>query len=748
MTTTLSLLTGYYRDLYSLDVYNQNVLAAQPITIEDSERFPGSTEDLIIKAAPATDQDVVAVIRLSFDNAEVLNVEPLQALTFGACTDGALYTSNSICADIATSGFFKQGDPLLKATIKWGKEGQSLITAAAENGYYDGFNLNTDLLNMAVDINGLLPFTGEDEKQELKNDQSLAVFLLVAGGFLVMLVILILITRTHPMFNRVPVYYSIFTILILGAITVYIGQGLKDKEVEEINAAPTDVSVDDWFTCRNEYQQVCDWVGDVPVYCGTEVEDIAEEHGVDLSMPAMAFTCDNGVAKCKFCGPCGSNPTHLWVLCPGSPLDRLCYGDPAGKIECYEGYAATCDGNGKASSAVDCQPSTCTTGYGCGAPPVTPTTSADPTPTPDTGTVLGVLKSTLPTSVNDQQTFKINFTLKINHEWIRDQIKDICGVDLDYEHRCTNYRNWILVETKNGTIEGSEYYNGSSWQAQPSAYIFPATYGVNKSILYPAFSYDKEMAYTIKAVKTTTSNLEVKIQLLAGDMNDIMSPEAAYNSNAERAPILAPIFIPFVGETVAPSPSASTSPSGSAAPTATTRPSTSAGPTATTRPSTSAGPTATTRPTVTATTRPSGTVSPTVSPTMGTYQCGLKGCTNDSQCETGLPDYECDESETNWPNDNICIRICPAGTTKTGPCNCSSDTESVQCGPIDVNGDNILNYIDLAPFSRIYNKSCNDSPFTGGGCGGKDTNGDAKINYIDFGYLSNHYYPKAQSCLP
>jgi len=72
----------------------------------------------------------------------------------------------------------------------------------------------------------------------------------------------------------------------------------------------------------------------------------------------------------------------------------------------------------------------------------------------------------------------------------------------------------------------------------------------------------------------------------------------------------------------------------------------------------------------------------------------------------------------------------------------------VQCGPIDVNGDNILNYIDLAPFSRIYNKSCGDSPFTGGGCGGKDTNGDAKVNYIDLGFFSSHYYPKAQSCLP
>ncbi len=742
ITTTLSLLTSYYRDLYSLDVYSQNLLAAQPISLEDSERFPGATEEVLIKAAPLTEQDIVAVVRLNFDNAEVLNVEPIQALTFGACEDGALYTQNSICADIATSAYFEQGDPLLKATIKWGNEGQSLITAAAENGYFDGFNLNNDMLNMAVDINGQLPITGDDEKQQLNNDQSLAVFLVIAGGFLVVLVILILVARTHPLFNRVPVYYSIFTILVLAVVTLYIGQGLKDKELETTVAAPIEVSVDDWFVCRNEYQKACDWISNATQYCSAELEDIADEKGIDFEMPAMAVKCDGDVAKCKFCAPCGSNPLHLWVLCPGSPLDSLCYGDPAGKIECYEGYAATCDGSGKASSVVDCQPSICTTGYGCGVAPVTPSVSSDPTPTPDTGSVLGTLKSTLPTSVVDQQPFKINFTLKINHEWIRDQIVDICGRDLDYENRCTNFWNWILVETKNGTIEASEYYNGSSWQAQPSTYIFPATYGTNKMILYPAFSYNKEMAYTIKPNKTTSGNLEVTIKLLVGDMNDIMSLEAAYNSSAERANILAPIFIPFVGETIAPSPSFTNTPNPSSGATATPRPTTSSGATATPRPTTSSGATATPRPTTT--TSPN----PTVSPTLGTYQCGEKGCTNDNQCETGLPDYECDESTTDYPNNNICVRVCPAGTTKTGPCNCSSDTEVVQCGPIDVNGDNILNYIDLAPFSRIYNKSCGDSPFTGGGCGGKDTNGDAKVNYIDLGFFSSHYYPKAQSCLP
>lgn len=553
-----------------MDVYSQNLLAAQPISLEDSERFPGATEEVLIKAAPLTEQDIVAVVRLNFDNAEVLNVEPIQALTFGACEDGALYTQNSICADIATSAYFEQGDPLLKATIKWGNEGQSLITAAAENGYFDGFNLNNDMLNMAVDINGQLPITGDDEKQQLNNDQSLAVFLVIAGGFLVVLVILILVARTHPLFNRVPVYYSIFTILVLAVVTLYIGQGLKDKELETTVAAPIEVSVDDWFVCRNEYQKACDWISNATQYCSTELEDIADEKGIDFEMPAMAVKCDGDVAKCKFCAPCGSNPLHLWVLCPGSPLDSLCYGDPAGKIECYEGYAATCDGSGKASSVVDCQPSICTTGYGCGVAPVTPSVSSDPTPTP-------------------------SFT---------------------------------------------------------------------------------------------------------------------------------------------------NTPNPSSGATATPRPTTSSGATATPRPTTSSGATATPRPTTT--TSPN----PTVSPTLGTYQCGEKGCTNDNQCETGLPDYECDESTTDYPNNNICVRVCPAGTTKTGPCNCSSDTEVVQCGPIDVNGDNILNYIDLAPFSRIYNKSCGDSPFTGGGCGGKDTNGDAKVNYIDLGFFSSHYYPKAQSCLP
>jgi hypothetical protein len=67
------------------------------------------------------------------------------------------------------------------------------------------------------------------------------------------------------------------------------------------------------------------------------------------------------------------------------------------------------------------------------------------------------------------------------------------------------------------------------------------------------------------------------------------------------------------------------------------------------------------------------------------------------------------------------------------------------CGPIDVNNDSILNYIDLDAFRSKYNKTCSDTP-PASVCGGTDTNGDGKINYIDLDSFAKRYYPKAQSC--
>lgn len=72
-------------------------------------------------------------------------------------------------------------------------------------------------------------------------------------------------------------------------------------------------------------------------------------------------------------------------------------------------------------------------------------------------------------------------------------------------------------------------------------------------------------------------------------------------------------------------------------------------------------------------------------------------------------------------------------------------TDNVVCGPIDVNGDLKLDYIDYVVFSYMYGYHCSDT-YPAVGCGGKDTNGDGVINYIDLGYFQMNYFPKNLNC--
>jgi hypothetical protein len=75
-----------------------------------------------------------------------------------------------------------------------------------------------------------------------------------------------------------------------------------------------------------------------------------------------------------------------------------------------------------------------------------------------------------------------------------------------------------------------------------------------------------------------------------------------------------------------------------------------------------------------------------------------------------------------------------------------TDNTPVLCGPLDVDGNHILNYIDYNSMMTVYGLTCSDSPYAHTGCGGKDTNDDGKIDYIDLYYLVNHYYPNVVDC--
>lgn len=74
-----------------------------------------------------------------------------------------------------------------------------------------------------------------------------------------------------------------------------------------------------------------------------------------------------------------------------------------------------------------------------------------------------------------------------------------------------------------------------------------------------------------------------------------------------------------------------------------------------------------------------------------------------------------------------------------------TDNVPMVCGPIDSNGDRILNYIDYQAMIVVYNRSCSDT-YPEVGCGGKDTNRDGVVNYIDMHYLVNHQFPTYTDC--
>lgn len=60
------------------------------------------------------------------------------------------------------------------------------------------------------------------------------------------------------------------------------------------------------------------------------------------------------------------------------------------------------------------------------------------------------------------------------------------------------------------------------------------------------------------------------------------------------------------------------------------------------------------------------------------------------------------------------------------------------CGPIDVDGNEILDILDFTYFAKAYQKICVDQ-IDYPGCGGKDTNNDKTVDIYDLIYLAEHY---------
>jgi hypothetical protein len=106
-----------------------------------------------------------------------------------------------------------------------------------------------------------------------------------------------------------------------------------------------------------------------------------------------------------------------------------------------------------------------------------------------------------------------------------------------------------------------------------------------------------------------------------------------------------------------------------------------------------------------------------------------KICGNGLECKadsTGI--YKCQKTATTPPT----------STTNIPP------VAKVVCGPLDVNGDDKIDFPDFAKFVEAWKKGCNDSPFSKAGCGGKDFNDDGMVDQKDFFNLVNKW--KKPSC--
>ncbi len=112
------------------------------------------------------------------------------------------------------------------------------------------------------------------------------------------------------------------------------------------------------------------------------------------------------------------------------------------------------------------------------------------------------------------------------------------------------------------------------------------------------------------------------------------------------------------------------------------------------------------------------------------------------------------------PTDNVLVSAMPSITTLTPMVSPTvtpstnplwfmptpiTDNVPLVCGALDVNGDKMLNYIDLQGMLVVYNHQCSDH-YQHFGCGGKDTNEDGWVDYRDSYYLLTHYYPITLDC--
>lgn len=182
-------------------------------------------------------------------------------------------------------------------------------------------------------------------------------------------------------------------------------------------------------------------------------------------------------------------------------------------------------------------------------------------------------------------------------------------------------------------------------------------------------------------------------------------------------------------------------------------------PTATNTPLPTATKTPTPSPTFTPTKTPTPTFTPTKTPTPNptftkTLTPTITKSPTPKPTNTSTPKPTVTLSPTMTPTRKPTFTPTKAPTLTPTRTPVPSILPAIVCGPLDVNGDKKLNYIDLAQFMKVYGRTCRDFPITTG-CQGKDVRikgkYDSKINFIDLDYFTKRYNSSVRtsiSCMP
>jgi hypothetical protein len=698
------------------------------INIEDSEKLPGSIEKVAIRANPPDDKQAVALIRLELDNAEVINVEPVKELTLGVCGAGLLFTDNSICVDVADPNKIKAGEVILYAYIRWGQGGQSEIITTSDNGYFNGSLLSHVGERSFADIGGVLPYTGSED---LNKESTVQTLLIVGGLFGISLIVLLVVSRKNKALKRVSMTYGVIFILAMAFGAIYIANNLSQQGAEPIDVFATPW---EWDTCINDDQGTAN--------CGGLYEPLLQ-----CGSKNMGVNCEGEPDKCGICVNCD----EVWrTNIGGGYWDIECADESTSTDPCVTedhrwGYYY-CNGRQTFScddwTVVDGSNIICNTGQEClsgmgcvGGDQYSIYSSTD--------YCSALSTSNMTTGQSQSIRGAMNSATKTR---LRELMASLSGGERIYLVISAVRKSNVALN--NVTIN---LINIPPTQWLPTMTEDGLAY-IDITDKLQNLSYEHDVSYSMSFIPTLAASdrsVSFVTSLKVGLYNT--ATKTIDNINDRRVNMFSCFSLTFNNSAVTSTPTNTNSPTATARATNTATPRVTVTATRTLTPTPRATVTVTPQvstPTVTPT---RSSTSPTPTTPAGQMSCGQTGCKKDSECETGLPNYECDETsdQSRWPQDNVCVKVCTQNQTRIDSCTCQDiDPNSVACGPVDVNGDNLLNYIDLAAFSAVYNKKCNDSPFTGGGCGGKDNNGDSLINYIDLGFFSSHYYPKAQTCLP